>query len=273
MSGFLQATLRATFGLVALLESARSTPGTREKWREALRLVLLVSMPMRLVHGRLALTFWASSCGGGGQALAWPDELQRGGVSEAGVTKSRRAVGVSVAMPGPRSLVEERQSQFTQHWWNSLRRLDCIQRPNGSQSRNGFARCLAMRPRGQAVRDGRNLAGLQVLWRRRRLHASDTGSRLALQRDGLCLPPLLPHGINRSKLVTCTYMHVRSLGAEVRVTASATTKHGLGVLSQILVSTNQGAMPCPQERWSQPCRTCGCRRRSCWGTPPFWFGW
>ena len=26
---------------------------------------------------------------------------------------------------------------------------------------------------------------------------------------------------------------------------------------QILVSTNQGAIPCFQERWSQPCRTCG----------------
>ena len=60
--GFLQATLRATFGLVALLESARSTPGPGEMWREALQLVLLVSVPMRLVQGRLALTFWASSC-------------------------------------------------------------------------------------------------------------------------------------------------------------------------------------------------------------------
>ena len=74
MSGFLQATLRATFGLVALLESVWSTPGHGEKWRDSLQLVLLVSVPMRLVHGRLALTFGASSCGGGGQALAWPDD-------------------------------------------------------------------------------------------------------------------------------------------------------------------------------------------------------
>ena len=58
MSGFLQATLRATFRLVALLESARSTHGPgRCGEREALRLVLLVSVPMRLVHGGLALTF------------------------------------------------------------------------------------------------------------------------------------------------------------------------------------------------------------------------
>ena len=69
--------------LVRCRESARSTPGPGEMWREALQLVLLVSVPMRLVHGRLALTFRASSCGGGGQALAWPDEPQRGGVSGA----------------------------------------------------------------------------------------------------------------------------------------------------------------------------------------------
>ena len=183
--------------------------------------------------------------------------LARRRLGGAGVTKSRRAVGVSVAMPGPRSLVDERQSQFTHHWWNSPRRLDCISRPNGSQSRNGFASCLGMRPRG------RRFETVGSTWLACRCFGDAGGYTLRTLAAGWHSNAVdyafhrWFHGINRSKLVTCTYTHARSLGAEVRVTASATTKHGLGVLSQILVSTNRGAMPCPQERWSQPCRTCG----------------
>ena len=195
---------------------------------------------MRLVHGRLALTFRPSSCGGGDQALAWPDDPGEAASRRQALPRAAVQLASALRCLGLGVWWRRDTSQFTHRWWNSLGRLDCISRPNGGQSRNG----IGLRPPGQAVREGWiHLAGLQVLWRRRRLHASDTGSQLALQRGGLCLPPLVPHGINRSKLV----MHVRSLGAEVRVTAPATTQHGLGVLSQILVSTNRGAMPCAQE--------------------------
>ena len=162
MSGFLQATLRATFGLVALLESVRSTPGPGEKWREALQLVLLVSVPMRLVHGRLALTFRASSCGGGGQALAWPDDpgeaaSRRQALPRAAVqlASALRCLGLGVWWRR-----DSPSAQTTSTGGDSLRRLGCIPRPNGSQSRNGIGLCLGMRLRGQAVRDGRtHLAG------------------------------------------------------------------------------------------------------------------
>ena len=91
----LQATLPAYVSrLVAVLESARSTPGPGEMWREALKLVLVVSVPMRLVHGRLALTFRASSLVEASGASPGQLTCGGGGVSGCAVRygKSRRAV-------------------------------------------------------------------------------------------------------------------------------------------------------------------------------------
>ena len=251
MSGFLQATLRATFRFAALLESARSTHGPREMWREAQQLILLVSVPMRLVHGRLALTFWASSCsipgpvrrvirntvprrrarallvlifqghliGGDGscQALAWPDDpgeaaSRRQALPRAAVqlASALRCLGLGVWW--------RRDSPSSHHTPPPLvetpcvASTDCISRPNGSQSRNVFGLCLGMRPPGS----GGSRRSDPLGWPAGALEtqaATPFGHWQPAWHSnaiGLCFPPLVPHEINRSKVVTC-HLHTRAV--------------------------------------------------------------